>query len=125
MFGMSYEIMLKKHNPKYRNRFELLFKTDRKAFDTFVMGKNIELWKPLTDINVYLDIDNRDYKNLYQKRHNELVKWYKNFEKNFNNVLNDIEHRNPDVWNKEERKLVFKKYEKSKKLYERIFNLSL
>jgi hypothetical protein len=45
MFGMSLEKELSKSDPKYRNRFELLYdnKETKKCFDEFVLGDGYEL----------------------------------------------------------------------------------
>jgi 3'-phosphoadenosine 5'-phosphosulfate sulfotransferase (PAPS reductase)/FAD synthetase len=117
MFGMSLEKGLNNRLPTYRNRFELLYDTNPKAFSTFLIDKTFALWKPLTDMNIHLKIENKEYQSLYKKRNKQLVEWYTNFENNFSRVLDEIEGRNLGVWTKKERKIVFLKYKKAKKYY--------
>jgi hypothetical protein len=99
------------------NRFELLYKTNPILFNAFVL-KGPQLWKPLTDMQISLDVDNKQLKENVKKRQIALKKWYDNFAINFNRVLDEIEERNPHVWTKPERKTIFNRYLKSQRIYE-------
>jgi hypothetical protein len=78
-----------------------------------VLGDGYELWKPLTDMHIHLNVSNKKYKFLYKRRHKQIINWYENFSKNFNRVLDDIENRNPSIWTKRERKIIFNHYQRS------------
>ncbi len=117
MFGMSLEKMYSDRNPNYLNRFELLEKHNKKIFDIFVINEKYGLWKPLTDIGVKLRIDNEQYNALFQKRIEEIKNWYDNYENNMDKCLNEIEQRNPNVFNQEEKEKIKNNYRKSVNLW--------
>jgi hypothetical protein len=68
-------------------------------------------------MGIKLRIENKEYNGLVSKRGNEIKKWYKNFDINFMNTLNEIEERNPGVYNKKEKLCIFNRYKKAAKLY--------
>jgi hypothetical protein len=94
-----------------------LHDTNFKIFHSYVLSKPYELWKPLTDMNVKLRINNSEYIRKYNKRHVKIINWYRNFDTNFKNVLNEIEKRNPGVWTRSEKLSIFNKYKKSQQFY--------
>ena len=112
MFGMSLEKILGNKDPTYLNRFELLYKNNKDLFNSIVLDKKIGLWKPLTDMGIKLKINNKKYINLYNNRKKEIDEWYKNFDKNFKKIINEIQTRNPNVFTKKEINFLLKKYSK-------------
>lgn len=112
-FGLGLEEELKKKHLLKQNRFELLYQTNKKLFLTIF--NEYEMWKPLADLRISLDIDDKLSLKKFKIRQANLKKWYKNFSKNFNHVLDEIELRNPKCWNKSERKWILNKYLKGAK----------
>lgn len=116
MFGMSLENELKRRGALKDNRFELLYKTNKKALLHYLLGEP-QIWKPLTDMFVRLDIPEDKYQVLAKARREELSNWYLNFDSNFARTLNEIEERNPGVWTPEERETIMNRYRKSIKRF--------
>ncbi len=115
MFGMSLEKMYSDRNPNYLNRFELLEKHNKKIFDIFVINEKYGLWKPLIDMGIILKTKNKTYLKLSNERKEKLKKWNENFEKNFEKVLDEILHRNPEAFNLKEKRQLIKKYSINRK----------
>lgn len=63
-------------------------------------------------MRISLSIPDKQLTEKFDKRQADVRKWYANFDKNFNRVLDEIEKRNPRCWNKRERKWIFNKYKK-------------
>ena len=113
-FGLQLEEKLKKDKVITRNRFELLFETNREAFYYFF--NILKMWKPLADSWISLNINDTKCVDKLNKRKKEVKKWYENIDKNLDKVLDEIEKRNPNLWNKRERKWIFEKYRKANRL---------
>lgn len=109
-FGLSQEEELKKKGILKENRFELLYRTNKRMFD--VVMNDYKMWKPLADMGITLNIPDKKLQVKFAKRKKDVVNWYKKFDKNFNSVLDEIEKRNPGCWNKWERQWIFNKYKK-------------
>jgi len=110
-FGMSLEEELKRHNKLVNNRFELLYKTNIKAFNYFF--NKLKMWMPLADMNVSLNINDKRITSKFNKRKITILKWYRNINKNLKDILNEIEQRNPHCWNKREKQWILNKYSKA------------
>lgn len=111
-FGMSLEEELKRKGLLKENRFELLYRTNKMMF--YKVFNDLKMWKPLADLGISLNIDDKKILSKFNRRKKEVIKWYENFDKNFNNVLNEIEKRNPKCWTKNERRWIFNKYKKGR-----------
>lgn len=106
-FGLSLEEQLKKQKLIKNNRFELLYQTNQKLF--FYFFNTLGMWKPLADVGINLNIANKQLiKFNYRKK--EVKKWYHNIKTNLKNILNEIESRNPNVWTKKEKKMIYLRY---------------
>ena len=112
-FGISLEEELKKHNKLQDNRFELLYKTNKQMFlKAFI---DYKMWKPLADCLISLDnIKDKKLLKNFNQRKNSVKKWYQSIDNHLNEILDEIESRNPKCWTKAERVWVYNKYSKTK-----------
>ena len=112
-FGISLEEELKKHNKLQDNRFELLYKTNKQMFlRAFI---DYKMWKPLADCLISLDnIKDKKLLKNFNQRKNSVKKWYQSIDNHLNEILDEIESRNPKCWTKAERVWVYNKYSKTK-----------
>jgi hypothetical protein len=51
-----------------------------------------------------LDIECEEYEKLYRIEKNNLEKWYSNKRENVRKILDEIELRNPSIWNNQDEK---------------------
>ncbi len=66
-------------------------------------------------MGIILKTKNKTYLKLSNERKEKLKKWNENFEKNFEKVLDEILHRNPEAFNLKEKRQLIKKYSINRK----------
>lgn len=109
-FGLSLEEKLKSKKIIPMNRFELLYKSNKKLFLYFF--DKLKMWKPLADCLITLNINDKKIMNKFNQRQRKIKEWYRNIDANLNKILDEIEKRNPLCWNSEERQWIFQRYRK-------------
>lgn len=107
-FGLSLEEKLKSKKIIPMNRFELLYKSNKKLFLYFF--DKLKMWKPLADCLITLNINDKKIMNKFNQRQRKIKEWYRNIDANLNKILDEIEKRNPLCWNSEERQWIFQRY---------------